>query len=122
MSGNETSHKCAVELEMKNILFICSRNRLRSPTAEAVFCERDGWSVRSGGLANDAEVLVSSEDLEWADIVFVLESSHRRKLKEKFRDVLKDQRVICLGIPDNYEYMDAALVRLLEQKVPGLVE
>ncbi|MDF7826720.1 hypothetical protein P4B35_22010 [Pontiellaceae bacterium B12227] len=46
---------------------------------------------------------------------------HRRRLKEKFGAVLKDQRVVCLGIPDNYEYMDGELVRLLERKVPGLV-
>ncbi|VGO18068.1 low molecular weight protein tyrosine phosphatase family protein [Pontiella sulfatireligans] len=106
---------------MKNILFICSRNRLRSPTAETIFCDRQGWLVRSAGLAKDAEVQLSAEDLEWADIVFVMESMHRRKLKEKFGASIKDQRVVCLGIPDNYEYMDDALIRLLKQKVPGLV-
>ena len=83
---------------MKNILFICSRNRLRSPTAETIFCDREGWSVRSAGLAKDAEVLVSSEDLEWADIVFVMESIHKRRLSEKFGTSLKGKRVICLGI------------------------
>lgn len=106
---------------MKNILFICSRNRLRSPTAETIFCDREGWSVRSAGLARDAEVQLSEEDLEWADIVFVMESVHKRRLKEKFGTVIKDQRVVCLGIPDNYEYMDEELIQLLEKKVPGLV-
>jgi len=106
---------------MKKILFICSRNKLRSPTAEAVFCDREGWSVRSAGLANDAEVPLSDEDVEWADIIFVMESTHRRKLTEKFGASLKNQSVICLGIPDNYEYMDEELICLLKQKVPKLV-
>lgn len=51
-------------VNMKNILFLCSRNKLRNPTAESVFCDRDGWSVRSAGLTHDAEVPVSEEDLE----------------------------------------------------------
>lgn len=106
---------------MKNILFICSRNRLRSPTAETVFCDREGWSVRSAGLAKDADVQVSLEDVEWADIIFVMEAVHKRRLKERFRVAVKGARVVCLGIPDHYEFMDAALVRILECKVPGLV-
>lgn len=77
--------------------------------------------MRSAGLANDAEIPLSVEDLEWADIVFVMESRHRKKLKEKFSAVMKDQRVVCLGIPDNYEYMDEELTQMLEHKVPGLV-
>lgn len=107
---------------MKNILFICSRNRLRSPTAETIFCDQEGWSVRSAGLASDADVSLSVEDLEWADIVFVMEPIHKRKLSEKFGVSLKGKRVVCLGIPDNYEYMDDELVCLLKQKVPRLVE
>jgi predicted protein tyrosine phosphatase len=103
---------------MKNILFICSRNKLRSPTAETVFCGRDGWDVRSAGLAGDAAVPVSAEDLEWADLVFVMERAHLRKLREQFRKSLKHQRVVCLDIPDEYDYMDEELVRILERKVP----
>jgi predicted protein tyrosine phosphatase len=64
---------------------------------------------------------LSAEDLEWAEIVFVMEPVHLKKLSKKFGSVLKDQRVIWLGIPDDYEYMDAGLVRLLQHKVPGLM-
>ena len=106
---------------MKNILFICSQNKLRSPTAEAVFCDYEGWNVRSAGLNNDAEVPLGTEDVEWADIIFVMEQAHKKKLKQKFRESLKNQKVVCLGIPDNYDYMDTELIKILNTKVPQFV-
>jgi predicted protein tyrosine phosphatase len=101
---------------VKRVLFVCSQNRLRSPTAERVFFDRPGFEVASAGLNTDAEVPVSSELLKWADVIFVMEKVHRNKLSKKFRPYLKDKRVICLDILDEYDYMDPALVRLLEAK------
>lgn len=68
---------------MKRILFICSQNKLRSPTAEAVFCNYQNWEVRSAGLKNDAEVALGLEDVMWADYIFVMEKAHLAKLKKK---------------------------------------
>jgi predicted protein tyrosine phosphatase len=100
-----------------NALFICSRNRLRSPTAEAVFSGRPGLNVLSAGTAPDAEVAVSADLIEWADLIFVMEAAHRRRLNERFGSLLKDKRIVVLGIPDRCAFMDPELVRLLEQKV-----
>ncbi len=102
---------------MQRLLFICSRNKLRSPTAEAVFSEYDGLEVSSAGLDREADLPLSSEAIAWADLIFVMERSHRRKLSAKFQPWLKDKRVICLDIPDQYEYMQPNLVKLLKQKV-----
>lgn len=102
---------------MKRVLFICSQNRLRSPTAEQVFSGRPGFEVASAGLNNDAESTVSPELLEWADVIFVMEQMHRHKLSKKFEAHLKSKRIICLDIPDQFDFMDPALVRLLETKV-----
>ena len=102
---------------VKRVLFICSQNRLRSPTAEQLFSNRAGFEVASAGLNNDAETLVSPELLEWADVIFVMERAHRNRLSKRFRAHLKSKRIICLDIPDQFEYMDPALVRLLEAKV-----
>ena len=102
---------------MKNILFICSRNRLRSPTAEQLFSEYAGVECSSAGLSNDAENPVTPDLVEWADLIFVMEKVHRKKLSEKFRQYLKKARVICLDIPDNYAFMEPALVALLKDKV-----
>jgi predicted protein tyrosine phosphatase len=59
--------------ELKNILFVCSQNKLRSPTAEQVFAEWPGIEVSSAGTNNDAENPLSTELIEWADILFVME-------------------------------------------------
>jgi predicted protein tyrosine phosphatase len=102
---------------LKKVLFVCSQNRLRSPTAEQVFSNRPDLEVESAGTNNDAETPLTSELVEWADLIFVMEKAHRQKLQKRFRAVLKSKRVICLDIPDNYAFMEPALVQLLETKV-----
>ena len=102
----------------RNVLFICTQNRLRSPTAEQVFADWPGIETQSAGLGNDAGNPVSPELLSWADLIFVMEKSHRNKLSKKFRPHLGAKRVICLDIPDEYDYMDPVLVQLLRIKVP----
>jgi predicted protein tyrosine phosphatase len=103
---------------MKNLLFICSQNKLRSPTAEAVFAGMPGLEVDSAGLNHDAVVPLAPEQVAWADMIFVMEKTHREKLTRKFKRHLNGQRVIVLGIPDHYAYMDPALVEILKVKVP----
>jgi predicted protein tyrosine phosphatase len=106
---------------MKKLLFLCSQNRLRSPTAEAIFCEYEGLEVESAGLDHSAEVPVSTEMIEWADMIFVMEKSHKNKLGKNFQRFLKGKRVICLDIPDEYEYMEPDLIELLKKKVLPLL-
>ncbi len=101
-----------------NVLFICSQNRLRSPTAEQVFADWPGIETSSAGLKHDAENPVTPELVQWADIIFVMERAHRSKLSAKFKPHLADTRVICLEIPDEYEFMDPNLISLLKAKVP----
>lgn len=102
---------------MKHVLFVCSQNRLRSPTAERVFSSCEGMEVQSAGLDKDAENVLTPELIEWSDLIFVMESTHRNKLSKKFRPFLKGKRIICLDIPDEYEYMDPKLINLLKAKV-----
>ncbi len=101
-----------------HVLFLCSQNRLRSPTAEQVFAEWPGIETASAGLNHDAECPLTPELLAWADIVFVMERMHRNKLSARFKAQLHGQRVVCLDIPDDYAYMDPALITLLRNKVP----
>jgi predicted protein tyrosine phosphatase len=103
---------------MRRVLFICSQNRLRSPTAKRVFSTWPGIEVASAGLEATADTPLSPELLEWADLIFVMERSHRDKLSKQYRRHLKNRRVICLDIPDEYEYMDPRLVMLLKARVP----
>ncbi|MBT2335643.1 low molecular weight protein tyrosine phosphatase family protein [Variovorax paradoxus] len=102
---------------MLHALFICSRNRLRSPTAAQVFSTMDDVETDSAGLAADAECPISLEQLVWADVIFVMEKVHRGKLSHRFGRHLNGKKVICLDIPDNYDFMQPELVALLERKV-----
>ena len=102
---------------LTNLLFLCARNRLRSPTAEQVFAAWPGVETASAGLAPDAEEVCSAELVEWADIIFVMERAHRAKHQRRFRRELKSARVICLDIPDDYAFMQPELVALLEKRV-----
>lgn len=103
---------------MKNVLFICSQNKLRSPTAENIFSHDESLSVRSAGLNNGAVYQLTPEDVEWADYIFLMENSHREKLLKYFKQSIKNQKIIVLDIPDRYEYMDEDLIRILKNKVP----
>jgi predicted protein tyrosine phosphatase len=102
----------------RNFLFICSQNRLRSPTAEQVFSQYPGIETMSAGTNNDAETPLDGELVDWADLIFVMEKAHLNKLRGRFKARLGGKRVVCLDIPDDYDFMDPALVRLLEAKVP----
>ena len=103
---------------MLKVLFICSQARLRSPTAERVFADWPGVETASAGLNRAADNPVTPELLEWADLVFVMERAHRSKLSARFRAQLGRARVICLDIPDEYEYMAPDLIALLKARVP----
>jgi predicted protein tyrosine phosphatase len=100
-----------------NLLFVCSENRLRSPTGEEIFSAYEGISAIGCGTNSDAETTVSGDLVEWADIVFVMERTHKNKVSKKFKDLLKGKKLVCLDIPDEYERMDPVLVRLIENRV-----
>jgi predicted protein tyrosine phosphatase len=103
--------------DLQRLLFICWANRLRSPTAEQVFSQYPNVEARSAGLSHDAVDPLSPEHLENIDIVFVMEKTHRNKLSKKFKVHLKTARVICLNIPDDFEFMQPELITLLKTRV-----
>lgn len=107
---------------MKRLLFICSQNRLRSPTAEQVFSQWPGVEAMSAGLNNDAITPLSTDLIEWADVILVMEQSHKHKLTKKFRAYLAGKSIVVLGIPDEYAYMQPELVALLKAKVPRCIQ
>jgi predicted protein tyrosine phosphatase len=101
----------------RNVLFICSRNRWRSLTAEKIFERLDGIQVRSAGTEPGARIRVTAGHLSWADLIFVMEKKHLRRLQDKFHEDIAGKKVICLNIADDYEFMQPELVDLLEADV-----
>jgi predicted protein tyrosine phosphatase len=104
------------------ILFVCSQNRLRSLTAETVLDGRDGHQVRSAGTEEGARIRVTEGHIGWADIVFVMEKRHLSRLQTKFRDALRNKRIVTLHIPDDYDYMDEELIDRIVTGVSSHVE
>ena len=102
---------------MKKLLFVCSENRLRSPTAEAVFSEYEGVEAIGAGTNADAATPVSGDLIEWADIVLVMEKAHRTKISAKYQALLKGKRLVVLDVQDNYACMQPELIQLLKSKV-----
>ena len=100
-----------------NILFVCSRNKWRSRTAETIFKGHQHHEVRSAGTAADARIKVNEKLINWADLLFVMEKRHRQILQEKFNHLLSGKEVIVLDIADDYQYMDAELIDILKTSV-----
>ena len=104
------------------VLFVCSQNRLRSLTAETIFDRQGGHDVRSVGTEEGARIRVTAGHLGWADLIFVMEKRHLKRLQTKFREEVAGKRVVCLHIPDDYEYMDEELIERLRGGVAPHVE
>ena len=103
--------------ERTKILFICSRNRRRSLTAETIFKGEPAWDVRSAGTEESARIKVTAGQPGWADVVVVMEKRHKERLPQKFPEEFTAKRCICLFISDDYEFMDASLIEILREKM-----
>jgi predicted protein tyrosine phosphatase len=99
------------------VLFLCSRNRWRSLTAEKIFDGVHGIHARSAGTEPGARIRVTAGHLSWADLIFVMEKKHLRRLQDKFPEAIAGKKIVCLHIADDYEFMQSELVDLLEAGV-----
>jgi predicted protein tyrosine phosphatase len=99
-----------------NILFVCSRNQWRSPTAERVWRTAQGVSVRSAGTSASARRRVGLADIAWADIVFVMEDEHKSRLRKMFGHEIGAKEIVVLDIPDEFPFMDKELVALITSR------
>jgi predicted protein tyrosine phosphatase len=105
-----------------NILFVCSKNKWRSRTAETIFKNSSKHIVKSAGTSRNARIKLNESRLIQADLVFVMEEKHLQIIEQKFRSKLFGDKIIVLDIPDNYKYMDEELILMLKTSVSGFVE
>ena len=99
------------------ILFVCSRNRRRSLTAETIFKDSIEWDVRSAGTEEAARIKVTAGHLGWADVIVVMEKRHKERLRQKYPEAMAEKPCVCLFITDDYEFMDSELVPILLSKM-----
>lgn len=102
---------------MSNLLFICSKNQWRSPTAELLFKDHPIHVARSAGTSDKARVKVSQKMIDWADVIFVMERKHRDMIQQRF--TFSNQPVIVLEILDEYQFGDAELIKILKYSLVG---
>ena len=105
-----------MEATRQKLLFICSRNQWRSPTAEALFKGSETYDARSAGTSPQARTRVSEAHIRWADRIFVMEKRHRQLLLGRFGGDLRGKAVTVLDIPDEFQFMDPDLIDLLRAR------
>ncbi len=103
------------------LLFVCSRNQWRSPTAEKTYHKDPRVDARSRGTARGAVRTLAAGDLQWADMVLVMEQKHRRYIASHFGQLVQHKPVHVLDIPDDYQYMDDELVDAIRTAVEPLI-
>jgi predicted protein tyrosine phosphatase len=105
-----------------NLLFICSRNIWRSPTAETIYRNKAGIAVKSAGTEPSARIRVTAKLIEWADVIFVMEKKHKQRLTDNFPANIDDKPIVVLDIPDEYKYMDPELIESIETSVSAYLD
>ena len=106
---------------MRRLLFVCSRNQWRSPTAEAIYRSDPRVEVRSAGVSPAAKRRVTAKLLQWANVILVMEPEHKRRLLSQFADLGPDLCIRVLDIPDDYAFMDTELVDLIRERTEVLL-
>src|ERR1700744_4853942 len=107
---------------MPNLLFICSKNQWRSPTAELLFKQHPIHSAGSAGTSDRARIKVNEKLLDWADVVFVMERKHRDILKQRFASAIAGKELVVLDIEDNYQFNDPELIEILRTVLSNYLE
>lgn len=98
------------------ILFVCTMNYQRSRTAEELYKRDERFEVRSAGVSKDAFTTINLESLSWADFIIVMERGHRNKIRKRFKEIYQTKGIICLYIADEFDFMEAELVHLVQRK------
>ena len=98
------------------LLFVCTLNLQRSPTAESLFKNHEKSEAKSCGIGTFAEKQISKQVVKWADIIFCMEDLHKNFIVENFHEI-KKKKIIVFNIPDVYYRNDPRLVGILIGKL-----
>ena len=101
---------------MTKILFLCSANMDRSPTAERIYADREGFEVKSAGVSWFARMQVSAELLEWADVILCMEEWQKQSIEKEYSEIIAHKKLDSLNVPDDYRYMNPLLVEIIKEK------
>ena len=106
-----------MEPQKLKILFVCTVNRMRSATAHRIFESDPRFEVDSAGTDQSANTVLEPEQLDWADAIIVMEKYHLNVIRKKYPDYYNTKKIVCLYIPDDFDYMQPELITILKSKV-----
>ena len=102
------------------MLFICTANHDRSPTAEIMYQRHPGLEAKSTGILKPEKKI--REGLSWADVIVVMEDVHEKYIREHLAQELADKPVFVLGIEDRYRFMEDELTGLIEERMEAVLQ
>jgi predicted protein tyrosine phosphatase len=97
----------------RHILFVCGKARMRSPTAARIAPDLLDCTADFAGLSRDADHPLTPEQIAEANVIAVMERGQIARLKRQVGPLLRDKRVVCLDVPDRFDFMAPELVALL---------
>jgi predicted protein tyrosine phosphatase len=105
--------------DFKKVLCVCSAGLLRSPTLAWVLSNKPfNFNTRAAGSSRTfALVPVDEVLLSWADLVVFVNRENEEEVNEHFEKFLMEKDFLTLAIPDNFEYRDPQLVKIIEEQV-----
>ncbi len=89
---------------------------MRSATAHKIYENDERLEVKSAGTDVTANMVINEELLNWADTIIVMEKHHRNFIRREFPGIYDSKKIVCLYIPDDYDFMQPELVSILEDK------
>ena len=98
------------------LLFVCTENMERRPTAEDLFKDSRKVEAKSCGTGILARKKVNDYALRWADKIFVMEQHHKDYILEHF-PFAKKKEIKVLDVLDVYPRNDGELVEILKKKL-----
>jgi predicted protein tyrosine phosphatase len=104
------------------LLFVCSRNQWRSPTAEVLLKGHTRYEARSAGTEKGARIKITAGHIGWADLVFCMERKHADRLQALFPEELSGKHLAILRVPDDFQFMDPELIDLLRTELAAHLE
>ena len=107
---------------MLKVVFVCGRNKRRSPTAEKIFRNDPRISARSAGTSESSRRKIRETDLAWADLVLVMERKYAARIRAAYGHLDRLPPMESLEIPDDYEFMDGQLMELLREGLTAELE
>lgn len=99
------------------LLVICTANRLRSKTMEAMLRQTPGFEVRSAGTHPALHGRpIMRKDINWCDRLVIFEAFHLQELLRRFPALARKKPILNFDIPDEYQAYEPTLIAFLKAR------